>query len=108
MIHNEEIENEFNNVISKAFNIDVFSYNSEVTDNIWSVLKFIVENRPAYNTDIAEKLNLSTAHVELIQYLLCNNDNAEYGTSPRGCWMTEKGIIVFRKLRDLKDKDYEP
>jgi Mn-dependent DtxR family transcriptional regulator len=100
----EEALEEFNDMISTAFGIDVFTYNSEVTDEFWGVLEMVAENRPAYNTDIAKKLNLKESHVELIQYLLCNKDHAEYGTSPRGCWLTPKGEAVYKKLKELKAK----
>lgn len=61
-------------------------YNSEVTNDILAVMRVIIDDRPAYVTDIAEKTGLLPKHVELIQYILCSADLCEYGTSPRGCW----------------------
>jgi hypothetical protein len=95
---------EFENLISEAFGIEVFSYNKAVTNDVWNVFKIIKEDRPAFVTDIAKRLGLSDSHVELIQYLICNNDHAEYGSSPRGCWLTPKGEALYLKLLSA-DKD---
>jgi hypothetical protein len=103
----EEQEQEFNNLISEALNIQVFSYNSTVTDEVFGVMKCIAKDRPAYNTAIARAMKLKESHVELIQYLLCNNDHAEYGTSPRGCWLTEKGEKLYEQLSVLADEGGE-
>lgn len=93
------------NLISEAFSIEVFSYNTEVTNEVIAVLKEIKEGRPAYVTEIASKLNLKESHVELIQYLICNNDHAEYGTSPRGCWLTPKGEQLYAKVSALAPEE---
>ena len=71
-------------LISEALGIQVFSYNDEVTDEVIDVMRAVNSDR-RFNTEIAKDLGLKESHVELIQYLLCNNDHAEYGTSPRGC-----------------------
>lgn len=90
----------FDNIISQAFKISVFSYNSEVSDDFFNVMDCVEDG--CSNSAIAEKLGLSPNYVELIQYLLCNNGHAEYGTSPRGCWLTDKGIEVYEKLKTLR------
>jgi len=105
----EEEEQAFNNIVTEAFKIDVFSYNSKVTDEFWSVLDLIGKAKEAgdsiFNTDLAKQTGLTESHVELIQYLLCNNDHAEYGSSPRGCWLTSKGLNIYRRLKELKKLD---
>lgn len=102
---NEEQENEFNQIISDALNIDFFSYNSEVTDQVWGVIRLMGEarekNDSIFNTEIAKQLGITEAHAELIQYLVCNNDNADYGTSPRGAWLTDKGFELYKTLKGL-------
>ena len=75
-------------------------YNSEVDDDIINVMRVIRDDRPAFYTDIAEKLQMKPPHVELIQYILCSMDFAEYGTSPRGCWLTEKGEKMLKEVED--------
>lgn len=101
MIEDEEKEHEFNDLISENLKIDVFSYNDEVSDELFGVMKLISEKQAIFNTEIAKKLNLKNSHVELIQYILCNNDHAEYGGSPRGCWLTPKGEELYKKLANL-------
>lgn len=96
-------ESNFTELISKALNIEVFSYNSEVTMDVWNVIKLLGEKKDGYyNTEISLELKLDPKHVELIQYLICNNGHAEYGTSPRGCWLTEKGFDLYNKLKELE------
>lgn len=106
MIMDEVKEIEFNDLISEALNIDVFSYNSEVTDHVYGVIDLLGKAKERddsiFNTDIAKILGITDAHAELIQYLVCNNNHAEYGTSPRGCWLTPKGYELYKKLRALK------
>lgn len=94
-------ESAFNDIVTEAFGVGVFSYNSEVNDEFFNVMSLVAEGK--YNSDIAKTLNLKESHVELIQYLLCNADHADYGTSPRGCWLTEKGMAVYSKLKQLKN-----
>lgn len=96
----------FEDIISRAFNIQVFSYNGKVTSEFWSVLRLMGSSKDLdqaiFNTEIAEATGLTESHVELIQYLICNNDHADYGTSPRGCWLTEKGFDVYRELKNIR------
>ncbi len=60
-----------------------------------------------YNSDIAIELDMSTSHVELIQYILCSADICEYGTSPRGCWFNtyppEKAIDADEYIAKWKE-----
>lgn len=96
-------------LIGDELGIQVYSYNQQVSDDLFGVLELLAKAKEAhealYNTDIARQLQLSESHVELIQYLICNNDHAEYGTSPRGCWLTDKGLDLYRRAKELIGKD---
>lgn len=96
-------------LISDALGIEVYSYNQQVSLELWGVLELLAnakeKGESIYNTEIANELRLTPSHVELIQYLLCNNDHAEYGTSPRGCWLTDKGLDLYRRAKELIGKD---
>lgn len=39
--------------------------------------------------------------VEIINYILCSADICEYGTSPRFCWLTDYGKVVFNLLESV-------
>ena len=69
----------------EAMGLLYFSYNSQVDLDALNVLKGIAAQK--YCTDIAQETGLSPSHVEMIQYLFCNANWADYGTSPRGCWI---------------------
>jgi len=66
-------------------------YNGEIDLEILEVMRLLKKKRPIYCTDVAKELGLKPTHVELINYILATLGLAEYGTSPRGCWLTEKG-----------------
>jgi len=96
------VNENFEDTLGEALGIIAFSYNDTVTQEVWDVLTTISEATiPPCSEDIAKSLDLSPTHVELIQYLICNNDNAEYGVSPRCCWLTEKGQKLVKELRNL-------
>ena len=88
--------------ISQSLEIEVFSYNDKITDDFLKVMKAVDEGRRGCTDGIADELSLNRDYVELIQYLLCNNDHAEYGTSPRCCWLTEKGENLLMLLREFE------
>lgn len=82
--------------------IECGGYNQGVDKQIFNVARLIVEAHSSdkgsiFCTDIAEKLELSVEHVELIQYILAsveypdhtnpNDCPFEYGTSPRGLFV---------------------
>ena len=94
---------EFEDKLSEALELQVFSYNSAVTNEVWVVLMAIASSPEVVCSDqIAAATHMSPTHVELIQYLICNNDYAEYGTSPRCCWLTEKGKKLYQELLELR------
>lgn len=70
----------------ESLGISCGSYSSNQDEHGIAVLELIVTERGIYNTDIARRLALSPAHVELWQYIFCSADLCEYGTSPRGCF----------------------
>jgi len=79
-------------------------YSSEVDDDIILVMETIKQQRAIYVTDIADKLNIQRNYVALIQYIICSLDYAEYGTSPRGCWLTEEGEKILEVFKN-RQKD---
>ena len=85
-------------LISEALGITAFSYNSVITDEVLGVLGLVASKDMKCAYQIAEELSLKASHVELIQYMLCNNDHGEYGTSPRCMWLTEKGRELYKKI----------
>jgi len=64
-------------------------YNMRIDHDALAVLKGIVAGK--FNSDIAKELDLPEQYVELLQTLFCSADWAEYGTSPRGCWIIPYG-----------------
>ena len=73
-------------------------YNSEVDRDIISVMECV--GKKMFYTDIAQYLQMASSQVELIQYILCSMDYAEYGTSPRGCWLTEEGEKMLKIFQE--------
>jgi hypothetical protein len=66
-------------------------YNSEIDRDL--ILVFMqsdsrVEGRSVYSSDVASRLGLAEAYVELLKYALCSANFCEYGSSPRGAWVT--------------------
>lgn len=90
-------------LISDALGIVVFSYNDEVTYQVIEVvLRLAAPNEELLCCDdIAMHVGIDPTHVELIQYLICDKNLAEYGTSPRCCWLTPKGEEMKKMIREL-------
>ena len=89
--HNSETQDDNGNYIDiwspwEAMGHQYFSYSSEVDMDALRVLKGIIEKK--YCTDIAKENGMAPAHVEMIQYLFCGANWVDYGTSPRGCWIS--------------------
>lgn len=80
------------------------SYNGEVALEVYNVLR-LSEGGNAWYEEIAKKLNLKDTHVELIKYILCVYELLEYGTSPRGAWLTDKGQVLLDKLIKVIEKE---
>lgn len=74
-------------------------YDGGVDLDVLNVVECIANDEKFFCTHIAEKLNLQEHYVQMIQYLICGPELAEYGTSPRGCWLTTKGKDWFEKLK---------
>jgi Mn-dependent DtxR family transcriptional regulator len=79
--------------------IECGGYNSQIDEDIIRVMETIATEY-SYVTDIADKLHLQDSYVELIQYIICSLDYAEYGTSPRGCWLTDKGTEMLKMFQE--------
>ncbi len=50
-------------------------------------LSWIPNPHAAFSSDIAKECGWPEEYVELIKYILCSANLAEYGTSPRGAWI---------------------
>lgn len=98
----KEQEDELQEVLWGKDGVDIPSggYNSAVDLDVMSVLLLLSEKQ-VFNDDLAVATGMSQEHVELIQYILCSRDLADYGTSPRGCWLTDKGKVLAEKIRPL-------
>jgi DNA-binding MarR family transcriptional regulator len=66
-------------------------YDGEIVGDVFHVLRLLKERRPIYYTDIAAELKIDTKYVHLILEVLADRNFTEYGTSPRGSWLTPKG-----------------
>lgn len=69
----------------EALELPLASYNGAVEVDILVVLEGLLAGR--YNSDISDRSGMTESHVELIQYMLCESNVCDYGTSPRGCWI---------------------
>ncbi len=78
-------------------------YSSEVDDAIIKVMQLIRDKRLIFYSDICKITGFQSEFVQLVQYILSTMDYAEYGTSPRGCWLTptgEKMLKVFESRQN--------
>ena len=96
------------------FGLNCGGYNGEIDYDIFNVLCFLFEHRDnvevsKYVDNIAKNTGLDPKYVELIQYIICSSELADYGTSPRGCFLTDLGLYVTLQLiladRRLKEKE---
>ena len=76
------------------------TYNGEIDSDILDILKESGGENNWY-MEVAETLSLDPKYVELILHYLAHLDLVDYGTSPRGAWISEKG----RKYLNLRSKD---
>lgn len=91
--------------MARSLSVPYLVYNSAVNDDIYNVMRMLYISRrtgPTYYTDTAKTLKLQYDYVELIHYILCTNDHGEYGTSPRGLWLTPKGVSLYKRLKRIK------
>ena len=95
----------FDYKLGEAFGIKVMSYNGQVTSDFWQVLLLV--HKGLYNTDIADITGMIPSHVELIQYLICNHDSYDYGTSPRGVFPITGAEELLEELLDMRKKQLE-
>jgi hypothetical protein len=78
----------------------IFTYNSELDELFWKAILALNVDEMVYNDELAKILGVDILMTELIQTVLCYKEYCEYGTSPRGCWLTkdcEKLLDLFRK-----------
>jgi len=86
-------------VVGEIPGLDCFGYCGDINDDILNVIKTL-NSEHLFVTELAKKLNLGQKYVELIQYAICHADLADYGGSPRGCWLTPWGKWVINKIQE--------
>lgn len=83
-------------------------YDHLIDFSVMRILEYIIikcdNNECTYYTSISEDLKLDPMFVQMIQYLLCAKDFTEYGSSPRGCWIIQKGREFFNQYKEAWDK----
>lgn len=82
-------------------------YNGEVDEDIIKVMSAINElnPQPPSTTMISAYLSINRNYIELIQYIICTMDYAEYGTSPRCCWLTDKGKEMLKLFKERLEEE---
>jgi predicted transcriptional regulator len=68
----------------------MLTYDGAIDNDMIAVLKESATNDRWYE-NIAKRLGLDAKYVQLIQHCLAHLDLVEYGTSPRGAWITDRG-----------------
>jgi len=102
----ETLEAKEEGALWKVLNIQCGGYNGAIDEDILKVLS-ILNTEQTFVDDIAKQMSKDESYIELIQYLICSAELAEYGGSPRGCWLTDYGKFVTKKLSEtIKEKDY--
>jgi len=75
------------------------TYNSAVDEHIIYVIdRMIPKPYAAFSSDIAKEKGWPEEYVELIKYILCSAELAEYGTSPRGAWINHDLADLMPKV----------
>ena len=77
--------------------INCGGYNSDVDDMIIERMEKIQEDEDSFADNKFD---------ELINYILCSMNYAEYGTSPSGCWLTEKGEEMLKVFKERQKTLY--
>lgn len=84
-------------------------YNGSIDDLMLNVLELSDSQKyeNSWYAHIAKKAGVPEDYVELINYVLCSADLMEYGTSPRGAWLTEEGRKLLAKINNTVGDDNE-
>jgi Mn-dependent DtxR family transcriptional regulator len=70
-------------------------YDGEIVEDVFNVMRLLRNERPVFFDKIAATLALEEKYVHLILEVLADKDMTEYGTSPRGSWLTDKGEALL-------------
>jgi len=87
--------------IERAFPV---GYDGEIVEDVFNVLRLCQEDRPQWYKATATKLKLDVKYVHLILEMAARADYLEYGCSPRGGWLTEKGEKLLRDATEWRRK----
>lgn len=82
-------------------NIIDLTYDSELDEDILNVLKCTSSKEFMFYDEIAKELKLDEKYVQLILHLLSHLGFTDYGTSPRGSWISESGekYLIHRGIK---------
>ncbi len=79
------------------------TYDGSVDLDVLNVMETLGGVGFAFYTRIAQNFKLNPNYVQLINFILCGADLAEYGTSPRGAWLTKKGEEFYARMKPYHD-----
>jgi hypothetical protein len=81
-------------------------YDSELADGVFDVINCLMPPYALFYTAICAKIGLHHFNVAVILDVLAHNNLTEYGTSPRGSWLTPEGVKAFELWK--KERADEP
>jgi len=79
------------------------TYDGAIDEDIINVLKETASEDFWYEK-ISERLKLEPKYVQLILHYLAALDLVDYGTSPRGSWISQSGERYLHLLKNFKSE----
>ncbi len=106
----EDLYREYESLMADSLGVPYMCYNFAVNEDVFTVMRFSSigyrGKLSPFTSDIAKRTGMQENYIELIKYILCTNDHAEYGSSPRGAWLTKKGTTLYKQLKKLRKQIY--
>lgn len=78
-------------------------YDDAIVADFYAVLRLLRDARPIYYTAIAERMGLDQKYVHLVLEVIASKDLTEYGSSPRGSWLTDRGEAILRLATEWRE-----
>ena len=78
-------------------------YDGNIVDDVFAVMSALSAERGLYYTDIAERFGYDPKYVHLMLEVLAYHEMTEYGTSPRGSWLTDAGSELLDLATRFRD-----
>jgi hypothetical protein len=79
-------------------------YEDEIPGDILRVMQQLRDVRPSWYEAIALHLQLDKKYVHFILEVLASKDFTEYGSSPRGSWLTDAGEALLKLAEEWRAK----